>query len=65
MIEKFISYDNVLPFYEKLILDAYNVLKKMGLSEEKAFGLDPSSVTIETFPLMISESKKIKLRRID
>jgi KUP system potassium uptake protein len=65
LIEKFMSYDNALPFYEKLILDGYNLLKKLGLSEEKAFGLDPGSVTIEKFPLKISETKALKLTRID
>jgi KUP system potassium uptake protein len=40
-------------------------LKKLGLSEEKAFGLDPGSVTIEKFPLKISETKALKLTRID
>ncbi len=65
LIEKFMSYDNALPFYEKLILDGYAILKKMGLSEEKAFGLDPGSVTIEKFPLKISNTKAIKLTRVD
>ena len=65
LIEKFISYDNDLPFYEKWILDSYNILKKMGLSEEKAFGLDSSSVTIESFPLLITAPKEINLTRID
>jgi KUP system potassium uptake protein len=65
LIEKLVSYDNKLPFYEKLVLDFYNVLKKLGLSEEKAFGLDPGAVTIEKFPLKISETKKFKLKRVD
>jgi len=65
LIEKFISYDNDLPFYEKWILDSYNILKKMGLSEEKAFGLDSSSVTIESFPLLITAPKEINLTRVD
>ncbi|NBL64166.1 potassium transporter Kup [Flavobacterium sp. NST-5] len=65
LIEKFISYDNDLPFYEKWILDSYNILKKMGLSEEKAFGLDSSAVTIESFPLLITAPKEINLKRVD
>ncbi len=65
LIEKFISYDNDLPFYEKWILDSYNILKKMGLSEEKAFGLDSSSVTIESFPLLITAPREICLTRVD
>lgn len=64
VIEKFISYENDLPFYEKLILDIYALLKRMGLSEAKAFGLDTSSVTVETVPLIITPPKEINLKRI-
>lgn len=64
VIEKFISFENDLPFYEKLILDIYAFLKRMGLSEAKAFGLDTSSVTVETVPLVIAPPKEINLKRI-
>ncbi|MCE9540438.1 MAG: KUP/HAK/KT family potassium transporter [Bacteroidetes bacterium] len=64
VIEKFISFENDLPFYEKLILDIYAFLKRKGLSEEKAFGLDTSSVTVETVPLIIAPPKEINLKRI-
>ena len=65
LIEKLMSYDNALPFYEKLVLDGYDILKKLGLSEEKAFGLDPGSVVIEQFPMKISETANFDLKRID
>lgn len=65
LIEKLMSYDNNLPFYEKLVLDGYDILKKLGISEEKSFGLDPGSVVIEKYPLKISETKKFDLQRID
>ncbi|WP_306350311.1 KUP/HAK/KT family potassium transporter [Flavobacterium sp. '19STA2R22 D10 B1'] len=64
VIEKFISYENDLPFYEKLILDAYNFLKHLGLSEGKAFGLDSSSVTIESVPLIIAPQKELNMTRV-
>jgi KUP system potassium uptake protein len=64
VIEKFLSYENELPFYEKLILDIYGFLKHMSLSEEKAFGLDTSSVTVETVPLIIAPPKELHLKRI-
>lgn len=64
VIEKFISFENDLPFYEKLILDIYAFLKRMGLSEAKAFGLDTSSVTVETVPVVIAPPKEINLKRI-
>ena len=65
VIEKFVSYDNELPFYEKVILDIHSFLKHLSLSEAKAFGLDTSSVTVETVPLIITPPKEISLRRIN
>ncbi len=64
VIEKFLSYENELPFYEKLILDLYGALKHFSLSEEKAFGLDTSSVTVETVPLIITPPKELHMKRI-
>ncbi len=65
VIEKFLSYENELPIHEKLILDVYGVLKHLSLSEEKAFGLDTSSVTVETVPLIIAPPKAINLKRVE
>lgn len=65
VIEKFVSFENELPFYEKVILDIYSGLKHLSLSEERAFGLDTSSVTIEKMPLMIAPPKELNLRRVE
>ncbi len=65
VIEKFLSYENELPFYEKFILDIHSFLKHLSLSEAKAFGLDTSSVTVETVPLIIAPPKEIYLKRIE
>ncbi|MES2138167.1 MAG: KUP/HAK/KT family potassium transporter [Bacteroidota bacterium] len=64
VIEKFLSYENELPFYEKVILDIHSFLKRLGLSEAKAFGLDTSSVTTEAVPLIITPPKEINLKRV-
>lgn len=64
VIEKFLSYENELPFYEKVILDVHSFLKHLGLSEAKAFGLDTSSVTTEAVPLIITPPKELNLKRI-
>ncbi|MBA2611844.1 MAG: KUP/HAK/KT family potassium transporter [Bacteroidetes bacterium] len=64
VLEKFLSYENDLPFFEKLILNTYFILKRMSLSEAKAFGLDSSSVKIEKFPMVISPPKELNLKRI-
>jgi KUP system potassium uptake protein len=65
VIEKFLSNENELPFYEKIIMKAYFILKYFSLSEEKAFGLDTSNVLIEKFPMVISPVKEIPLCRIE
>lgn len=64
VMEKFLSYENELPFYEKIVLDTYFLLKRFSLSEERAFGLDTSSVTIEKVPLIINPIGDFSLKRI-
>ncbi|MBI3521238.1 MAG: KUP/HAK/KT family potassium transporter [Bacteroidetes bacterium] len=65
VIEKFLSYENELPLFEKIILNTYFFLKRFSLSEAKAFGLDSSSVKIEKFPMIINPPKDINLHRIN
>lgn len=65
IIEKFLSYDNDLPWHERVILDIYFLLKKISLSEGRAFGLDSSSVKIEKFPLVINPHREINLKRVE
>ncbi len=64
VMEKFLSFENELPFYEKIILDFYFFFKRVSLSEERAFGLDTSSVTIEKVPLIVSPIGDVNLKRI-
>ena len=65
VIEKFLSHENELPIIEKMILDIYSFLKHFSLSEEKAFGLDTSSVTVETVPLIIAPPKELNMKRVE
>jgi KUP system potassium uptake protein len=64
VMEKFLSADNDLPIYEKLVLKGYFILKEFSISEEKAFGLDTSSVKVEKVPLVITPPREINLKRI-
>ena len=64
VLEKFLSNENELPFYEKIVLDIYFMLKSISLSEEKAFGLDTSSVHVEKVPLIIAPPRELHLKRI-
>ncbi len=65
VMEKFLSQDNELPFFERLVMKIYFMLKEISLSEEKGFGLDPSNVKVEKFPLIVSPVTNIKLTRIN
>ncbi|MBC7721762.1 MAG: KUP/HAK/KT family potassium transporter [Pedobacter sp.] len=65
VLEKFLSQDNELPFFERIVMKLYFWLKEISLSEERGFGLDPSNVTVEKFPLIVSTIPNFKLKRID
>ncbi|CAN5750512.1 KUP/HAK/KT family potassium transporter [soil metagenome] len=64
VMEKYLSNDNELPFFEKVVMKLHFWLKDISLSEEKGFGLDPSFVTVEKFPLIVSPVPQIPLTRI-
>ncbi len=64
VLEKYLSNDNELPFFEKVVMRMHFWLKEASLSEERGFGLDPSFVTVEKFPLMVSPVPHISLHRI-
>ena len=62
--EKFLSNDSDMLWSEKIIMNTYFMIKKLSLSEEKAFGLDSSSVKIEKFPMVLHPPEKMSLTRI-
>ena len=64
VMEKFLSQDNELPFFEKLIMKLHFWIKDKSLSEERGFGLEQSNVTVEKFPLIVAPVSKLKLNRI-
>jgi len=64
VIEKFLSVENEFNLKDGLLLQAYFKLKSMGLSDEKAFGLDKSDVVVEEIPLIFQPVQKIDLQRM-
>lgn len=64
VMEKFLSVDNDLPWIQKIIMDIYFLIKKISLPEEKAFGLDTSSVLVDKVPLIVRPAGALRLRRI-
>ena len=63
VIEKFLSVENEFALSEGLLLRSYFKLKDMGLSDEKAFGLDKSDVVVEQVPLIFQPIQNIELTR--
>lgn len=65
VMEKYLSQDNELPFWERIVMKFYFWLKEISLSEERGFGLDASNVTVEKFPLIVAPVTNLRLKRVD
>jgi KUP system potassium uptake protein len=64
VMEKYLSQDNDLPIWERMVMRVHFWLKEISLSEERGFGLDVSNVTVEKFPLIVSPVTNLKLKRL-
>lgn len=65
IIRKFLSNDNELPWFQKIIMNMYFFIKGLSLTEKNEFGLDPSSYVEEKFPYVISKATQLTMKRID
>jgi len=63
VIEKYLSVENEFALKEGMLLNSYFFLKNLGLSDEKAFGLDKSDVVTEQVPLIFQPIQNIELTR--
>lgn len=63
VIEKFLSVENEFALKDGLLLKYYFLLKSLGQSDEKAFGLDKSDVVVEDIPLVYQPIAKFELTR--
>ena len=64
IISKILTVDNKFTQWQKIITRGHNLLKTFSLSDTKSFGLDSSSVTVETVPLIVAPSTAVKLKRV-
>ena len=49
--------------YEKFVMQLYGLLSKIGISTEKALGLDTSNISVENVPLIISHGNSRRIVR--
>jgi KUP system potassium uptake protein len=63
LIDRIQNYDFDFPAFDQFIMDFYNIIKKIGISDIKAFGLDTSNIVVEKVPMesdaMIEKFKNI------
>lgn len=64
ILEKVMANTEQLGLVDRILVEGHTFLKRIGLSEERGFGLDPSFVTVERVPLVVDHVKQIGLKRI-
>jgi len=65
IIDRIQNYDFDFSPFDQFIMDIYSILKRVGISEVKALGLDTSNVIVEKVPLIVEEVELSKLKRIN
>ena len=63
VLERYLSNENKLPFWERITMEAYFFIKGFTNSEDKWFGLDSSNVKVEKVPLVLRPIENINLER--
>jgi KUP system potassium uptake protein len=62
-LEKFLSVENEFSIKEGWLINSYFILKRMAISDTKAFGLDKSDVVVEELPMVYQPTTNISLNR--
>jgi len=65
IIDRIQNFDFDFPTFEQYLMNIYFFLKKIGISEVHAYGLDTSNIIVEEVPLMSTKAPQFDLTRID
>jgi KUP system potassium uptake protein len=65
VIDRIQNYDFDFSAYDQFIMDIYSFMKKLGITDVKAYGLDTSNVTVETVPLISKKEVEMELKRME
>jgi KUP system potassium uptake protein len=63
VMESFLSFENDMPFWKNFLMKSYFNLKYLSVKESINFGLDPSNVSIEKYPVVVSPVQHTPLER--
>jgi KUP system potassium uptake protein len=61
--DSYLSNENNLSEWKKILLSFYYKLKEIAINEEENFGLEESNVWVEKYPLIVSPVKNLSLKR--
>jgi KUP system potassium uptake protein len=65
IIHRVYNQNQGFKFKERFIMNFYNIIKHLGITETRAYGLDTSNVNIESVPLVINTTHKNKITRVE
>ncbi len=54
VMDSFLSFENDMPLWKNFVMKSYFNLKYLSVKESVNFGLDPSNVTIEKYPVVVT-----------
>ena len=65
IIHRVYNHNQGFKYKERLIMNFYNIIKYLGITDTKAYGLDTSNVMVESVPLVIKREYKSKIKRAE
>lgn len=63
VLDSFLSFENDMPFFKSFVMKSYFNLKLLSVKEAVNFGLDPSNVTVEKYPVVVTPVQLPRLIR--
>jgi KUP system potassium uptake protein len=54
LLDSFLSFDNDMPFWKNVLMKNYFALKNISVKESVNFGLDPSNIAVEKYPVVVN-----------
>lgn len=65
IIHRVYNQNQGLKVKERITMNIYNLIKHLGITDTKAYGLDTSNVQVESVPLVIKREYKSKIKRTE
>ncbi|MEA4937905.1 MAG: KUP/HAK/KT family potassium transporter [Paludibacter sp.] len=64
IIHRIYNQSHNFRFWERFTMNFHNIIKHLGITDVKAYGLDTSNVILETVPLNVNTESKMKIKRV-